>query len=79
MLLKEKIRETLCLAATKNDDGDDDDNKGLGKMTQWIGAFVTEPDNVSLILRTHMVEGENQITRVVLWAPLTHHGTCDHM
>lgn len=69
----------MCLVATTNGDDDDGDNEGLGKMAQGIAAFATEPDSVSLILRTHMVEGEKRITRVVLWPLLTHHGTCTHM
>ena len=36
-----------------------------GKMAQWVKVFSTKPD-LSSVLRPHMVEGENQLLKVVL-------------
>jgi hypothetical protein len=36
------------------------EEKGTGKMAQWVKAIAAKPGGLSLILRTHMVEGENQ-------------------
>lgn len=31
------------------------------QMTQWVKVLATDPDNLTIITRTHMVEGENGI------------------
>lgn len=28
-----------------------------GEMTQWLKAFATKPDDLSLVLETHTMEG----------------------
>lgn len=33
----------------------------VGKMTQWVKMIAENPENWSLIPRTHVVEGENQL------------------
>lgn len=35
-------------------------------MPQWVKAFATKPDDLSLVLRTHMVQGENCLPQIVL-------------
>ena len=32
---------------------------GNGKMVQWLNVPATKPDDLTLILRTHLEEGEN--------------------
>lgn len=53
------------------------------EMAQLGKALVTKPDNLNLIPRSHMVEGENPLQKVVLcpWAqahspPPRHEGLC---
>lgn len=36
------------------------------KMSQWVKVLATEPDNLSLIPRTHTVKGENQLPHLIL-------------
>lgn len=38
-------------------------------MSQWLRAQATKPDDLSLTLSTHTVEGENQLPKLVLWSP----------
>lgn len=39
------------------------------KLAQWVKALATRFDSLSLILRFHVVETENQPPQVVLWLP----------
>ena len=32
---------------------------GEGNMAQWVKILATKHDNLNLILRTHMLEGES--------------------
>lgn len=42
-----------------------------GMMTQWVKALTSEPDNLSLILQAHKVEGENQLLHTHIHARTT--------
>lgn len=42
---------------------------GSGKMAQWVKAPIAKPADVSLILGTLRVEGENWLPQVVLCPP----------
>lgn len=45
-------------------------------MAQWV---KTVPRSLSSTSRTHTVEGENQLLRLVLWPPHVYHGSkCTH-
>ena len=37
------------------------------EMTQWIWVLAVIPDDLSSILLSQMVEGENSVTQAVLW------------
>jgi hypothetical protein len=39
---------------------------GAGEMAQWVKMLATKSSSLSLILRTHKVEGENQFPKAVL-------------
>lgn len=39
---------------------------GAGEMAPWVEEIVTKPDDLSLALRTHMLERENRFLQVVL-------------
>lgn len=34
---------------------------GAGEVAQWVRPLAAMPDNLSLLLQTHMEEGENQL------------------
>lgn len=34
--------------------------------TQWIKALTTKSDNLSLIFRSHAIEGKNRLPKVVI-------------
>lgn len=36
-------------------------------MSLWIKALTIDPEDLSSILRTHVVEGQNQYLKVILW------------
>lgn len=40
---------------------------GPSKMVYLVKVFAIKPDHLSLILWTHKVEGENQLSWVVIW------------
>lgn len=40
---------------------------GEGKLARWVKAPAAKPDDLSFIPGTHMVGGENQLLKVVLW------------
>lgn len=41
-------------------------------MTQRAEVFATEPKDLSSIPRTHVMEGENPRSQVLLWLPIQH-------
>lgn len=41
-------------------------NVRASKMIQWEKTLATKPDNLPLILESHMIEGGNQLAQVVL-------------
>lgn len=43
----------------QNKPGQQDGLVGEGRMAQWVRAFATNPDSLSLISRSYMVEDEN--------------------
>lgn len=46
-----------------------------GNVDQWIKAIETELDNQNLSLgATHIMEGEDRLSKVVFWPPHVHHG-----
>jgi hypothetical protein len=40
-----------------------------GKIAQWVLELSTNPEDLSLIPKTHMVEGKNCLLQIVLWSP----------
>lgn len=46
------------------------------KMAQWLKVLAAQPDSLSVITRTHRVEGENGFLHVVLEPPLVCCGMC---
>lgn len=36
-------------------------------MDQWVKAFATKSDDLSLVPRTHLVEGEDPVLQAVLF------------
>jgi hypothetical protein len=42
------------------------DGKWAGEMARWVKEPVAKADDLSLIPRTHMVEGENQLLQTGL-------------
>lgn len=46
------------------------------EMAQWIQVFVAEADNLGLTPGTHMIKGENQLPKVVLWPLYECQGSC---
>lgn len=49
---------------------------GDNEMAQWVKVLASKPVDLSSIPKTHAVEGENQLTKVVLQSPYTFPGTC---
>jgi hypothetical protein len=47
--------------------GEQREGQKNGEMAQWVEVLATKPDTLSLILRTHVVEGLN-------WTELTPKG-----
>lgn len=45
-------------------------------MAQQVKAFVSKPDNLSLILGACVVEGESRTLHIALCLLLAHHGMC---
>lgn len=41
-------------------------NHRAGGMAQWVKRPAAEPDNLSLIPKTHMVQGKKQLSQAVL-------------
>jgi hypothetical protein len=39
--------------------------KWVRKMTQWVKALATKPENLALILRSYILEAENLFPQVV--------------
>lgn len=42
---------------------------GDNEMAQWVKVLASKPVDLSSIPKTHAVEGENQLTKVVLHPP----------
>lgn len=45
---------------------DQEQNHRAGGMAQWVKRPAAEPDNLSLIPKTHMVQGKKQLSQAVL-------------
>lgn len=48
-------------------------------MAQVLGVLAAKLDNLSLIPVIHTMEGENQLTQVVLWPPHMYDGMLTHI
>lgn len=44
-------------------------------MAQWAKAVATTPEDLSLICRTHMVKGQDQLTQIGLFNTDLHNHT----
>lgn len=54
--------------------------KGLIFLAQQVKVLEVKPKNLSLILETHMGEGDNLLLQVVLWSSQCKHvHTCLHI
>lgn len=51
-----------------------------GEMAQWLERLAIETDDLNLIPRTHMMEGEKRLPKVVLTSMCMswHMSTCVH-
>lgn len=49
---------------------------GDNEMAQWVKVLASKPGDLSSIPKTHVMGGENQLTKVVLQPPHTFPGTC---
>jgi hypothetical protein len=45
-------------------------------MAQWIKVLTDKPDDLSLILKADMVQGENELLQVVFGLALVCHHVC---
>jgi hypothetical protein len=50
---------------------------GTGGVAQWLEGLAVKLDDPCSIPGAHIVEGENRLPHVVLWAPLAHQGWRD--
>lgn len=39
---------------------------GASEMAPWVRAFATKPDELSLVLKTYMVEDDNKLQPAIL-------------
>lgn len=42
---------------------------GAGRIAKWLNVLAAKPDDLSSVLGTHMVKGENQFPQIVFWLP----------
>lgn len=40
---------------------------GASEMAQWVRAFATKPDKLTLVLKTYIVEDDNKLQTVILY------------
>lgn len=38
---------------------------GAGRIAKWLNVLAAKPDDLSSVLGTHMVKGENQFPQIV--------------
>ena len=50
----------------------------LTRSVRWLRRFAAKPDNLNLVFRPHILEGENKLLKFVLCPAPVHHETHRH-
>lgn len=42
-------------------------------------VYTATPDDLGSVLRSHMMERENQLLQILLWSAYAHYGMCKYL